>query len=386
MTTLTQSAEDMYGTLMLHGDVYECNTVLFNINSGRESDSEVIKVIKEYEKTNEELIEKSDVDVLRLLRQATTLCSGVNKGYLLDVYETTDICVMLFSRSVTDMELRSKHIIENLCGFMFLDTKRSKKERSIYVNLICTSKGFGSKLLKFAEQISISLGYNRVTLSSLDSPLGFYLKKGYTFRNKRNPTVYEISNDTEELYPVKSKIEKFESSNDLTLQPLRGMLYNEKRSNGAHFWIYTQSRGDSSYDRRNWTYIKPGNLLLFKRVVGPDGNVFYNFDAGLYEKIKQYLDPSEISINCFSAHDENGSKHSIKINGSGGLITVLRNIDFIPDGGIFMYKNLAPAPAPVSASNSRTTSVMRTKLGSKKSKKSKNRRLSTIKMSLKVGN
>ena len=41
------------------------------------------------------------------------------------------------------------------------------------------------------------------------------------------------------------------------------------------------------------------------------------------------MDPNEISINCFSAFDENGTRHEIKINKEGGLITNLRNIDYV---------------------------------------------------------
>lgn len=392
MASLIESAEDMYGTMLKHGNIYDCNTVLVNVNASKTPEKDVIQVIKDYEKNDEQFIKDSDVDTAALLAQAEGLCGGVNKDYILETYESTDICVLLFSRSLTQKELRSKRVIENLCGFMFLDTKRTKRERSIYVNLICTSRGFGSKLLRFAEEISVNLGFNRVTLSSLDGPLGFYIKKGYTFRVKRLPTFYEMSAGDDDLLPKDASLNRFESSTDLTIQPLRGMLYNEKRSNGLHFWIYTQPRGDSPYDRRNWKYIKPGNLLLFKRAVGPDGNVFYNFDLGLYEKVKDHLDSEE--LKGFDCVDENGTRHRVKINKNGGLITILRNVDFTPSGGIFMFKNLAAVSessvsAIASASKQRSTSIQRTKLGSKSKKVKKarrGRRMKAIKMSLKMGN
>ena len=167
------------------------------------------------------------------------------------------------------------------------------------------------------------------------------------------------------------------------------MIYNEKRSNGLHYWIYTQSRGDSPYDRKNWLYFKPGNLLLFKRQVSVDGKkVFYNFDSRLYESIKDFLDPSEISINCFNAEDENGTRHQVKINKNGGLITILRNIDF--KDGIFMFKNInkGTTVAPSTTGTIVSTSAMRQKikLGSKKSKKRKNLRMMALKKSLIAGN
>ena len=388
MASLKQSAEDMYGTMIKHGNTYDCNTVLVNVNSSITSEKDILQVIKNYEKNDEQFIKNSEVDIEALLSQAEGLCGGVNKDYILETYESTDICVLLFSRSLTQKELRSKRVIENLCGFMFLDTKRTKRELSIYVNLICTTRGFGSKLLRFAEEISVNLGFNRVTLSSLDGPLGFYLKKGYSFKVKRNPTFYEMSSDYTELLPQDSSLKRFEASTDLTIQPLRGMLYNEKRSNGLHFWIYTQPRGDSPYDKKNWKYIKPGNLLLFKRAVGPDGNVFYNFDLGLYEKVKDNLDSDE--LKGFDCVDENGTRHRIKINKNGGLITMLRNVDFTPSGGIFMFKNIAAvSESSASVSKSRSTSIQRTKLGSKSKKVKKDkrgRRMKAIKMSLKMGN
>lgn len=394
MATLKETAENMYGTMLKHGTTYECNTILLNVNASKAPEKDVLEVIKDYEKNDEQFIKDSEVDVVSLLSQAEGLCGGVNKAYILETYETTDICVLLFSRSVTQKELRSKRVLENLCGFMFLDTKTTKRERSIYVNLICTSRGFGSKLLRFAEEISVNLGFNRVTLSSLDGPLGFYIKKGYSFRVKRLPTFYEMGAQEDDLIPLVSSLNRFEESTDLTIQPLRGMLYNEKRSNGQHFWIYTQPRGDSPYDRKNWKYIKPGNLLLFKRAVGPDGNVFYNFDLGLYEKVKDHLDSHE--LKGFDCVDENGTRHRIKVNKNGGLITTLRNVDFNPSGGIFMFKNLAAASessvsaiASASVSKQRSTSNQRTKLGSKskKVKKAKRgRRMKAIKMSLKMGN
>ena len=156
MASLIESAEDMYGTMLKHGNIYDCNTVLVNVNASKTPEKDVIQVIKDYEKNDEQFIKDSDVDTAALLAQAEGLCGGVNKDYILETYESTDICVLLFSRSLTQKELRSKRVIENLCGFMFLDTKRTKRERSIYVNLICTSRGFGSKLLRFAENSQIS--------------------------------------------------------------------------------------------------------------------------------------------------------------------------------------------------------------------------------------
>ena len=126
MATLTHSAEDLYGTINKFDNTYECNTVLFKVNSEKDPDSEIIKVIKEYSKTDTSIIEDTKIDILGLLSQATVLCSGVNKGYLVDTYDTTDICVMLFSRSLPDYDLRNPKVIDNLCGFMFLDTKRTK--------------------------------------------------------------------------------------------------------------------------------------------------------------------------------------------------------------------------------------------------------------------
>jgi GNAT superfamily N-acetyltransferase len=399
MATLTQSAEDLYGTITKYENSYECNTVLFKVNSEKETDSEIVKVIKEYSKTDLSIIEDTKIDILGLISQATVLCAGVNKGYLVDTYDTTDICVMLFSRSLPDYDLRNPKVVENLCGFMFLDTKRTKKEKSIYINLICTSRGFGSKLLKFAEQISQRLGYNRVTLSSLDSPLGFYLKKGYSLSLTRDTLApYELGKSTEDLIPSVSALSSFESKTDLTLQPLRGMLYNEKRSNGQHFWIYSQSVGDSPYNKKNWKYIKPGNLLLYKRQVSVANKIFYNFDTRLYESIEAYLDPSEISEKCFNALDENKTKHTIKINKNGGLITILRNIKYVPDGGISMSKNLPSLETDVTVtlrtkSPQRTTNNHLTKLGKKsrlarrsQAKSISRLRLRAINNSLCVGN
>lgn len=396
MDTLLETTDTagLVGTVVTPYDSYDCNTVLLTLNSQVESEKDIVKKVRDYGKKETNFIESTDIDVPDLLRQTPALCLGVNLEYVVQSFSLADLSLMLFSRGVTSHDLRSKHVVEKLCGFMFLDTKNSKKERSIYVNLICASRGFGSKLLKYAEDISVKLNYNRVTLRSLEGPLGFYLKKGYQLKKKRDSPVYVTSEDVENLKPQASQIASFEEKTDLTLQPLRGMLYSEKRSNGSHFWIYTQARGDSPYSRKNWLYIKPGNLLLFKRQVSVDGKtVFYNFDSKLYESVKDFLDPSEISSNCFNANDENGTHHRVKINKNGGLITILRNIDF--NDGIFMFKNIdkSVTVAPSTTGTVISTSAMRqkVKLGSKRSRKikkskGKNLRMVALKKSLIAGN
>ena len=46
MASLKQSAEDMYGTMIKHGNTYDCNTVLVNVNSSIPSEKDILQVIK----------------------------------------------------------------------------------------------------------------------------------------------------------------------------------------------------------------------------------------------------------------------------------------------------------------------------------------------------
>ena len=229
METLLETTDTsgLLGTVVTPYDSFDCNTVLLTLNSEVESEMDIVKKVRDYGKKETNFIESTDVDIPDLLQQTPALCLGVNLDYIVQSFSITDLSLMLFSRGVTKHDLRSKHVVEKLCGFMFLDTKNSKKELSIYVNLICASRGFGSKLLKYAEDISVKLNYNRVTLRSLEGPLGFYLKKGYKLKKIKGSPVYVTSEDVPNLTPQVSPLSKFEEKTDLTLQPLRGMIYNE---------------------------------------------------------------------------------------------------------------------------------------------------------------
>ena len=112
-----------------------------------------------------------------LFTSANKLCLfKVNKGYIKEQNQDSNISLVLFSENIHKRTKKVKYII---CGLLFLKEKMYKKSNNLYIPLICCKPGIGSGFMLLAEKIAQDLGYNKLTLSSMADPLGFYIHKGY---------------------------------------------------------------------------------------------------------------------------------------------------------------------------------------------------------------
>ena len=78
--------------------------------------------------------------------------------------------------------------------------RRRNSTQDIYIKLICSearskteSMGLGTKFMNLTETMGKILKCNKVVLSSVDKPLGFYLSKNY--KPVSGSSLYEIPED-----------------------------------------------------------------------------------------------------------------------------------------------------------------------------------------------
>lgn len=119
------------------------------------------------------------------------LCNySVNKGYIKDEFRSMPVSFLLFSKGVernqrrkTALKSKKKTHYNKLIVTGLLNMVHIKDRNYMYLPLICGKSGQGSSLLEFAEEVTQIFGYKRLELTSLDDPLGFYLYKGYSFKD-----------------------------------------------------------------------------------------------------------------------------------------------------------------------------------------------------------
>ena len=137
----------------------------------------------------------------RLFLDGNKVCKyDISGEYLRDSFEYGEICFVLFSKHVTE-RTRTSEAVLNVCGLLFLDLIRRKNAtQDIYIKLICSesrseseSVGLGTKFMNLAETMGKILKCNKVLLSSVDKPLGFYLSKNY--KPVTGTSLYEIPED-----------------------------------------------------------------------------------------------------------------------------------------------------------------------------------------------
>jgi len=123
--------------------------------------------------------------------EGNILCKGIGKDFINQAYLESDISILQFSRTRTTKRITkrvTKQVPEfskrpfSLCGIICLKNLVDTAEHAnIYLDLICSRPGFGSNLLKIAENCAKTIGKTRLFLKSVDSPLPFYVYKDYTF-------------------------------------------------------------------------------------------------------------------------------------------------------------------------------------------------------------
>jgi hypothetical protein len=112
------------------------------------------------------------------------ICKGIGQDFINNSYLESDISVLQFANTRTISRKSKVGTPHNPLGgiicFKNLKTT-SDKHQNIYLDLICSRPGFGSNLLKIAEEAAKNLGKTRLFLRSVDTPLAFYLYKKYIF-------------------------------------------------------------------------------------------------------------------------------------------------------------------------------------------------------------
>ena len=126
------------------------------------------------------------------------LCKTIDKSYMMDAIAESDYVLM--STSINMNKTRSKQLSKKLCGLVLL----KKYREHLYVTLICGLPGLGGKLLKIIERIALNDNISKIKLDSVDAPIYFYLKNGFTF--DRGLDTYEISENYREHIRFPKKI------------------------------------------------------------------------------------------------------------------------------------------------------------------------------------
>ena len=296
----------------------ECNYLYFKVRRGGQEYtsteiSDDLQETIELKSIDSTLI---DDDIIKKLLSihGSKLCAGdINKGYLLDQFEKCKYIIILLSLTETKYDFRDPaNLIKRLCGLVFLDTKPNN---SMYVSLICGKPGLGSKLLNFSETISKQLGYTKMKLNSLDSPIGFYLKKGYLFDESKGSVAgnvgYNISGGPDEYDPEP------ETPPSVVMEPAIGYIHKENNDK----WILTNDL------EKPWLYMKPGYINLYQRIEVEDedtGEFMITYISKYSPKILDYLRKFYKETNMITVTDSYGKTFRMMKN--GGVITNLKNI------------------------------------------------------------
>lgn len=107
----------------------------------------------------------------------------INQSYTKSGYLDSDVSVILFNDArKSKRSTISKYTFgQTIYGILFLE-EDPKDKYTFYLNLVCSKKGLGSLLLKFCETIGTYFDYDKIGLSSVDTPMSFYIYKNYLFK------------------------------------------------------------------------------------------------------------------------------------------------------------------------------------------------------------
>ena len=120
-----------------------------------------------------------------LFHHGTKLCNHtINSSYLKQEYLNSNLSFILFTtEELSGKQLRPRKSGSlHICGLLFLE----KQDNNLYIPLICSKSGLGSKLLSLSENIGKLIKAKNLTLVSLENPLGFYLHQQYQLQSGKN--------------------------------------------------------------------------------------------------------------------------------------------------------------------------------------------------------
>ena len=115
--------------------------------------------------------------------------------------------------------LRSGGSAHAVCGFGILkDTSPVDNPKlEMYLDVLCSSQRYGGRILASAEELARSMGKARMRLSSLEKPLGFYVKNQYK-------EVDDPCNPMSRVYRTGNRIDGFRMTKCITLQAELGRM------------------------------------------------------------------------------------------------------------------------------------------------------------------
>ena len=292
----------------------KCNYYYFAFNKGNK------EVFQEHNSLNSnyESIKNHIPNIEQMLKKnGPNMCSGVEGGYILEQFRECDYVLVVTEIKEKKYTLKKKTYIDNLCGLVFLKENApkdyTKNTDYLYISLICSNSGVGSHLMKKSEEIARMIGVNKIKLDSLDTPIGFYLYKGYKFdRSSDILATYEISKQIKEKKPNKKlnyvDIKKIP-------EPKLGYILTQKPNKNTDEWIVVQ--GDKGPE---YMYLKPGYIKTYKRVDN-NGNITYKpiFSPEIMENIRKHKDKS-VKNSGFKATD------GFKVDNNAGVIKTLKDV------------------------------------------------------------
>jgi len=97
----------------------------------------------------------------------TDLCKGaIGRGYAWDSIRGNDTVIMVAVEKQKPLKI---------CGFVTIELK----ERSAYIDVICSHMGYGKQLLEMSERYAMEKGKTIMNLQSLETARSFYEANGY---------------------------------------------------------------------------------------------------------------------------------------------------------------------------------------------------------------
>ena len=224
------------------------------------------------------------------------LCKTIGTDYILSELENADIVIL--SSSINTNKTRSKQLSKRLCGFSILSIKKDY----LYVSIICALPGVGGKMIKFVEKVALQMKKKKIKLDSLDAPIGFYLKNGYTFN--RGDNTFEINESYFPEYSIPKKILNPPPNYDKEGTKIDiGYIHTESYGGHRFYWILVIDN-----QIRRWKMIKPGYIFLNK--IGTE--------------VKNYLLTRKPSL--LMPYETKTKAGTQKKYLNAGMITTIRNI------------------------------------------------------------
>ena len=226
---------------------------------------------------------KLEINILENILHITghKLCSfKVNPGYIIENYKNSDISFVLFSKISIPYNLRKKTIQPiSICGLIFLNNM--KQHSALYIPLICAKPGLGSSLIELAEETAKKFGRKQVRLTSIDQPIGFYLKLGYQLQKGRN--TYLVPKNTHiKLFKKKITNETLEIINDSLIDSaaFTNKLGLVRKFKDIKFRLRTKKNNTASrkYSLRNRLntskFINKGDIGMLYNIRKDDDGIF----------------------------------------------------------------------------------------------------------------